>query len=57
MTTIEDVKEVIESEGFDYAFVEYSDFDEVDNDEFHELRESYLNARRRFKAFMEGHEE
>ena len=57
MTTMEDVNEIIESEGFDYTFVDWSNFLEIDNDEFHELREGFLNARRRLKAFMEGHEE
>ena len=56
MTTMEDINEIIESEGFDYTFVDYSNFEEVDNDEFHELREGYLNARRRLKTFMKGHE-
>ncbi len=56
MTTMEDVQEIIESEGFDYTFVDYSDFDEIDNDEFHELRESYLNARKRLRGFMERQE-
>ena len=53
---MEDINEIIESEGFDYIFVNYSNFEEVDNDEFHELREGYLNARRRLKTFMKGHE-
>ena len=57
MTTMEDVNEIIESEGFDYTFVDYSNFEEISNDEFHELREGYLNARRRLKTFMKGHEE
>ena len=57
MTTLEDVKEIIEMEGFDYTFTDYSDFEEVDNDEFQELREGYLGARDRLKSFLERHEE
>ncbi len=53
MTTIEDVLSVIESEGFDYTFADYSSFEDVDDDEFHELREGFLNARKRLVRFLQ----
>jgi len=39
------VQETIDVEGFDYAFNDYSDFEEIEDDEFHKLREAYLAAR------------
>lgn len=42
----------IESEGFDYAFVHYSDFEEVKDEEFHRLREAFLNARQTLKDYL-----
>lgn len=35
----------IENEGFDYAFCGYSDFEEVQDAKFHELRIAYLKAK------------
>lgn len=41
------VDEVVENEGFDYAFVHYTDFrDTVTDSEFHRLREAFLAARK-----------
>lgn len=42
--TLEDVRYTIEAEGFDYAFRYYSDFEEVDDPEFHRLRLAYKEA-------------
>ena len=53
MTTIEDIVGCIESEGFDYTFTDYSSFEDVDDDEFQELREGYLTHRKRLVRFME----
>ena len=39
------IKECVECEGFDYAFVHYSNYNEVEDDEFHEKRLAYLKAR------------
>ncbi len=39
------VIETIECEGFDYAFTGYSNFEEVQDEEFHRLRKEYLQAR------------
>lgn len=38
------VKDTIDNEGFDYTFVDYSDFSEIDDPEFHKLREAYEKA-------------
>lgn len=34
----------IEKEGFHYAFIGYSDFEEVEDIEFHKLRLKYIQA-------------
>lgn len=34
----------IDKEGFHYAFHDYSDFEEVEDEKFHELRKAYLKA-------------
>ncbi len=38
------VQSLVFSEGFDYAFRQYSAFDEVKDNEFHRLRTAYINA-------------
>lgn len=42
--TLEDVADVVEMEGFDYAFRHYSSFEKVDDKEFHKLRQAYVDA-------------
>jgi hypothetical protein len=39
------IRERVDQEGFDYAFVHYTDFDEVVDGAFHELRLAFLAAR------------
>lgn len=41
------VNDIIEMEGFDYAFLNYSDFEDIEDVEFHKLRKEYLTARKR----------
>lgn len=38
------LQNTIDNEGFDYAFRHYSDFEEIDDPTFHELRKAYLKA-------------
>jgi len=38
------VKNKMKNEGFDYCFRCYSDFKEVNDDKFHELRNNYINS-------------
>ena len=40
----------VEKEGFESAFVDYSDFAEIQDAEFHQKREAYLASR---KALIE----
>ena len=52
ITTLQDVADVVELEGFDYAFYGYSEFEEVDDKEFHRLRENYLAARQALADYV-----
>jgi hypothetical protein len=40
------IDEIVDIEGFDYAFVHYSDFKEIQDKDFHQLRDNFLTARR-----------
>ena len=46
------IRDTIECEGFDYAFVDYSDFVEIDDATFHEKREKYLQARAELASYL-----
>lgn len=50
--TLQYVRDCIECEGFDYAFVDYSHFQEVKDVEFHRLRQAYLDARKALAAHV-----
>lgn len=38
------VYETVDNEGFHYAFHDYSEFEEVKDEEFHRLRNAYIAA-------------
>ena len=38
------VSATIEQEGFDYTFMSYSYFSDIEDEEFHKLRRMYLNV-------------
>jgi len=42
---LDKVREDIDCEGFDNAFVHYSDYADIEDTKFHEYREEYLRAR------------
>lgn len=46
------VQDTIENEGFDYAFIDYSDFAEIEDAEFHKLREAYCKAHEELKDYV-----
>lgn len=46
------VKRIIEKESFDYAFEGYSNFDEVEDSLFHDLRLNYLTARNELSNYL-----
>ncbi len=42
----------INSEGFGYCFTAYSSFQDIDDPEFHRLRENYTNAAEELANFL-----
>ena len=46
------VVEAIDGEGFDYAMFHYSDWKEVKDKKFHNLRKQYINATREIKKYI-----
>lgn len=53
MTTIDDVADCIEAEGFDYAFRSYSSFKEVRDEKFHQLRQAYVQAANELEKYIQ----
>ncbi len=37
------ILDTIENEGFDYCFINYSNFEDIKDKEFHRLRQAYLD--------------
>lgn len=42
----------VKEEGFDYTFFHYSDFDDIEDDKFHRLRNAYLDARQELADYI-----
>lgn len=49
---LEYVKDTIDNEGFDYAFVDYSDFSEIEDEKFHNLRKAYVKAAEELREYV-----
>ena len=54
---IELLKHKIESEGFDYCFSDYSEWDEIEDPEFHTLRQAYIEAKNALEERIDNLEE
>lgn len=52
MEEMQNVLEDIEIEGFDYAMVHYSNYEDVENKDFHDLRLEFLTARKALMDFL-----
>ncbi len=53
--TDEEKKEVawrIGEDGFDYTFQSYSNFEEIKDEKFHQLREAYIKAAQELQAYV-----
>lgn len=50
-----DVAYRIDSEGFDYCFEGYSDWEEIKDEEFHYLRLKYLESMRALQEYVYEH--
>ena len=46
------VRECIEMEGFDYCFIDYTDFSDIKDEEFHRLRLAYVKANIDLKKYL-----
>ena len=42
----------MKNEGFDYCFRHYSNFEEVDDDKFHQLRKAYLKSAEELESYI-----
>ena len=42
----------MKEEGFDYCFRKYSTFEEIDDPEFHKLREAYCNEADKLESYV-----
>lgn len=49
---LEYVKDTIDNEGFDYTFVDYSNFSEIKDEEFHKLRQAYVEAAEALRDYI-----
>lgn len=43
---------VVDNEGFDYAFCDYSNFNEIKDVDFHLAREAYVEAAKKLRAII-----
>ena len=43
---------IVDNEGFDYAFCDYSNFEEIKDPEFHEARKKYVEAAKKLKELI-----
>lgn len=50
----EDVLYRIEAESFDYSFDGYSDWHEIKDEKFHEIRLEYLNAKKKMMKYLKS---
>jgi len=48
----EDVKYRMDAEGFHYCFYRYSNFPEIKDEKFHELRKEYLKSAELLKKYI-----
>ncbi len=43
---------IVDNEGFDYAFCDYTNFPEIEDSEFHKAREKYVEAAKKLKEII-----
>lgn len=48
----EEVDFRVDQEGFDYTFRSYSDFSEIEDLEFHRLRQAYIDAANNLENYL-----
>jgi len=50
--SFESVKYRIKAEGMDYCFKHYSNFEEIEDKEFHKLRKAYIKASENIEEYV-----
>ena len=50
----ENVSYRMDAEGFHYCFQSYSDFEEIDDEGFHKLREEYLHISNKLREYVKN---
>lgn len=50
----QEVADCIDQEGFNYAFLNYSKFEEIEDPEFHRLRLAYIAAESALSSYISG---
>ncbi len=53
MSNLSSVKQRVNNEGFDYCFRHYSNFKEIQDDEFHKLRKAYIEAANALEKYID----
>ena len=51
------VRSCVENEGFDYCFRSYSNFEDVNDDEFQKLRKAYVDAADALEKYVNDNSE
>lgn len=46
------VLDAIDNEGFDYTFIHYSDFKDIKDRKFHQLRNNYIKATKALDDYL-----
>lgn len=52
---LQEVRYRMEDEGLDYCFMHYSTWDEIQDPQFHQLRQEYIKAFENLKTYVEAH--
>jgi len=53
-TYLKYVLQRIKQEGFDYCFMNYSNFEEIKDKKFHKLRKKYIKAHKKLEEYIEN---
>lgn len=57
METLQDVRDIVAAEGFDYSFRSYSDFEDVEDRTFHDLVSIYTEAADNLEKYLDDNTE
>lgn len=51
-TPVEQLKNEIDKDGFDYAVIQYSDWDDINDEVFQKLRDQYITAADKLEKYI-----